>query len=218
MSEKLQATGLILQPPPKRARLMTSGTVTRFSRAWWADAVRNQGQRPWCVAFAFEKLLRGEPNPMGRHMTIEELGKLYRRAQQVDGIPGTNYDGTTLEGGFKAFKEAGYLRGNMVVGNTIEQVALWLRDRGPVVVGTDWTFNMAVPRSGGRVRPTGSSQGGHAWIINGADFLNASSGEFYGVNSHGTHYGNKGHLTITARDLATLFGRGGYALSALQNT
>jgi C1A family cysteine protease len=85
---------------------------------------------------------------------------------------------------------------------------------GPVVMGTDWYYGMLDTDRKGFVEPTGSSVGGHAWLIVGA---NRSKG-FQAHNSWGSSWGTaKGRFWITFQHMEPLLDNWGEAAVAVEN-
>ena len=67
---------------------------------WWLpEAERlDQGSKPYCVGFAWKHFLRSKPKVRGATVLPTAI---YNGAQELDGIPGEDYDGTTVRGGVK---------------------------------------------------------------------------------------------------------------------
>jgi hypothetical protein len=169
------------------------------------------------VSFAIGHFLETEPHRT--QITNSEMLRLYRRAQELDGHPGgePDYFGTTLEGGFAAYKEAGRVTGDLRIGADFAAIIAWLRTRGPVVMGTPWPTGMAYPDKNGRVTAKGMQLGNHAWLLDGVDYKDALHGEAFGTNSHGSNYGYGGRMRMTLRTLRALLDLGGYAISLIEN-
>jgi hypothetical protein len=140
------------------------------------------------------------------------LRVLYKRAQELDGIPGENYDGTTVRGLMKALKEQDLISEYHWAWGT-EDLVRTVLELGPVVVGTDWHRDMYVPDSKGFVTATGSVLGGHAWVING---VNKERGVFRAKNSWGRDWGIDGRFWIRFEDMEKLLNNRGEAVIATE--
>jgi hypothetical protein len=86
----------------------------------------------------------------------------------VDEWPGEDPDsGTSVRALFKVLKRIGYVR-EYRWAYDVETLVQQVLAVGPVVMGTSWFYDMMDPDRWGYIQPTGSSMGGHAWLIIGA--------------------------------------------------
>lgn len=206
--------GLILKSPSENSPIFAAqslGTLPKTKKIWQPADAMNQMQTNACVGFTGIGFVMSEPMPKKLDDPEKLAVALYHLAQDRDGIPGRepDYFGTTLEGGCKALLEMGLAEGEFIWGNQLEQIIPHLLNRGPVMVGTEWTFNMAVTRRG-RTTAKGTSFGGHAYLLYGADTVER---ELYFLNSHGRNYGVDGKFFMSFDEFDILLKRGGYACS-----
>ena len=138
---------------------------------------------------------------------------IYKEAQKVDEWVGEKYDGTSVRGAAKYLK----------LTNKISSY-LWTYDvnvlintvltKGPVVVGTNWYYNMFFPNKLGIISATGKLAGGHAYLINGVDTVKK---QFRIKNSWGRRWGQLGHAYISFDDMKKLISQNGEVCLAIEN-
>jgi hypothetical protein len=178
-----------------------------WTGGWWGD----QGAKPWCVAYAWLHYLADGPITR-RPAPLKPPHALYCRAQTLDPWPGdcTNprYDGTSVRAGAKALQAVGLLE-TYHWAFTFEDVLRAVLGRGPVVVGTSWFSDMTSPRKDHVLRPSGRHEGGHAYVLNGADM---NRKRFRMKNSWGRQWANRGHAWITFDDFHSLLADRGEAV------
>ena len=148
------------------------GEKTPRSYTWACDAYNDQGTEGACVGFAWSHELAARP-VVGWTSEADALS-IYRRARQLDGWPGEDYDGTSVLAGAKAAKE----RGRLVSyrwGFSLDDLILAVGYTGPAVLGVNWYEGMFDTDSSGYVRATGSVAGGHAILCRGVSVRARSS-------------------------------------------
>lgn len=126
---------------------------------------------------------------------------------------GNSYDGTSVRAGAKVLQTKGFIESYLWAWdvNTVIQAVL---EKGPVVVGTEWTYDMFFPNiDTAIIKPTGNSAGGHAYLING---VNTKKKLFRIKNSWGRVWGNKGHAYISFDDMDKLIRNQGEACLAIE--
>lgn len=190
--------GRIYKPDPRDHNYLMSRDerANKISRRMWGlGSVLDQGQTPQCVGYSGAAYLMAAPV---RNRNVDPYW-LYKLAQKYDEFPGENYAGSTVRGLFKGLHKEGYVteyRWAFEVGPVLDHVLL----EGPVVVGTTWYSRMTRPEKG-YCWPGGSVEGGHAYLIIGADRVrknpDGTTGAFRIVNSWGRSWGQSGRAWIT---------------------
>ena len=180
--------------PKKAVKVSTS----RYwdDNGWWG----NQGRTPQCVGYAWAHWI--DDGPIAHNLPHPNINPtlIYTEAQKVDEWIGENYDGTSVRGAAKYLKAqnkiSAYYWAYDV--NTLVKTVL---DLGPVVVGTNWYYNMFYPDRNGLIKATGYLAGGHAYVINGVDTVKK---QFRIKNSWGKTWGQQGHAYISFTDMSKL--------------
>lgn len=179
---------------------------------WWGD----QGNTSECTAYSWthwveDNLLNSDTFSKLAH-PLWDMNSFYHKLQLNDGIPGTNYQGSTVRAGAKVLKGMGLLEEYRWAAN-IDEMVNCLLTIGPMVVGTTWYNDMFNPAEGSYiVHPTGGSAGGHAYMING---VSVSKKLFRIKNSWGRSWGDRGHAYISFDDFNKLLLLGGDACVAI---
>lgn len=198
-------------------RPLLSGEPPRGWRYWWASGWwGNQGPTPQCVAYAWLHKVADGPRTTLRTAAVDLTPAmtprdLYCAAQAIDPWQGDcsdpRYDGTSVRAGAKVLQQAGMIEGYRWAWDA-DTVVRALIEVGPVVVGTTWTEGMSRPDARGRIQPTGRSQGGHAYVLNG---VNVDRGVVRCKNSWGRSWGSNGSAWLTIDDLGDLLADRGEA-------
>jgi len=175
---------------------------------WWG----NQGNTPQCVGYAWAHWLEDGPVEQPGRAPIIQPSIIYRNAQKLDEWPGENYNGTSVRGGVKYLQSIKKVKSyywaydlNTLI-NTVMNV-------GPVVVGTNWYYNMFFPDKNGVIKISGRLSGGHAYIINGVD---TKTKMFRLKNSWGKTWGKSGSAFISFSDMDKLIKQNGEICLAVE--
>jgi hypothetical protein len=177
--------------------------------SWWG----NQGNTPMCVGYAWAHWIADGPVTHSGVQPPIAPDLIYHQAQLVDEWPGTNYDGTSVRGGAKYLNSSGKI-GNYYWAYDIPTLVNSILQLGPVVVGTNWYYNMFYPNSNGVISIGGSLAGGHAYVLNGVDTINQL---FRIKNSWGQSWGKSGHAFISFTDMGRLISESGEICLAIEN-
>ena len=142
-------------------------------RYWDCYGVLDQKDTPQCVGYAVWNWLASGPVKNVPKFTPEWL---YHQAQHNDEWPGEDYDGTSGRGAFKVLKSLGYVS-SYSWATAAEPVINWLLTKGPVCVGTNWYRDMFTPDRKGFLEPAGPIEGGHEWLLIGANRATRCTGQ-----------------------------------------
>lgn len=184
------------------------------SRMWTSKKafVLDQGQTSACVGFSWAGFL--EAAPWMHRVTNEEALTLYRVAQDNDEWEGVGYDGSSVRGGAKGLTKMGLITGEYVWAQKEADAWDFVRGRGPAVAGTPWLTGMFDPDAKGYLKLSGGEEGGHAWLILGA---NAKRQAYRMQNSWGDGWGQQGRAWVRREDFKTLLEElGGECCSAIE--
>lgn len=179
------------------------------SNGWWG----NQEQTSQCVGYSWAHWLEDGPVTQKGKAPIVKPLDIYTEAQKIDEWVGESYDGTSVRAGAKVLQDKGFIESYVWAWDvpTIVQAVL---EKGPVVVGTEWTYDMFNPDiDTGIITATGNAAGGHAYLING---VNVKRKFFRIKNSWGRAWGNRGHAYISFDDMAMLMSKQGEACLAIE--
>lgn len=126
----------------------------------------NQGEFPHCVGYSIRHKLIAAPIMVKADVGITPV-ELYAGAQDNDEWPGTDYEGTSVRGGFKFAQSVGAIA-SYVFAATANEARKFMRDGfGTVVAGTNWYAEMFYPVNGvlPKVPKSKTPVGGHAWHL-----------------------------------------------------
>ena len=181
------------------------------------DPTLDQGNYGTCTGNGAAQF--GNTDPIQDHYTEKDARAIYFEITKLDGAPddpdapGGGQQGGTIRSTGKALKNRGRIAGYAFAKSTDEMTA-WLRQNGPMVVGTDWTNDMFTPDADGLVHPTGGVAGGHCYVLVG---VNAAGDEYTFLNSWGESWGiNGGYFKMNVADFETLFQNGGEVIAAVE--
>lgn len=202
------------QDPRDRQHLIQSLPTVVMSRTWSCRGVLDQGATSQCVAYSGIKYLTAYP--INNHPK-EAPADIYRECLKVDEWEGEDWDGgTSVRALFKVLKRLGYVSEYKWAFDA-ETVVNHVLTRGPVVMGTDWTTDMFMPHvRTGYISATGKNDGGHAWLVVGANRKRRNPDKSLGavrmVNSWGAKWGSQqGRAWLTFKDLDKLIKADGEA-------
>lgn len=178
----------------------------------------DQGATSECVIYSIDKYLTTNPVCNKSFGSAEVRTKVYKEVQKLDVWEGEDYDGTSVRAGMKWLKNNGLITGYNW-GFDLEPVILHLLGVGPVVLGTDWTFDMFMPGEAkgweGYIFPGGEIVGGHAYLAVGCNREkrnpDGTKGAILCLNSWGLMWGKKGYFWLTFRDAEQLIKADGEA-------
>lgn len=127
---------------------------------------------------------------------------VYSEATKIDPFPGTYPPVDTGSDGLSVAKilhSRGLISGYRHA-TSVAAVLTALAEQ-PVIVGTEWRYDMFEPDADGRIRITGSLEGGHEYVL---DELDMENRRVWVRNSWGTEWGLDGRGYLTFEDLGTL--------------
>lgn len=223
MTENLGLGRRASEPDPVRLQTYSLRAVTPerpavTSRTWYTRGVLDQDGTSQCVAYSGWKYLQAAPVMNKPRETPEEI---YRRCLEVDEWPGEDWDGgTSVAALFKVLSEKGYV-GEYRWAYDLDTVIDHVLARGPVVMGTNWYRGMFTPHvETGYMELSGPNEGGHAWVLIGANRRrknpDGTTGAARKLGSWGSGWGQRGRAWITFRDLERLIREQGEACCATE--
>ena len=118
---------------------------------YWNDLTwrGDQGSFPHCVAYSATHRIENSPTTYPESGPVVDPAAVYARAQQLDGWPGENYDGTSVRAGAKAMKERGFISEYQRITTLQDTIDVIRRSAtaggGPVPIGIDWHRGMFSP-------------------------------------------------------------------------
>ncbi len=183
--------------------------VTTDSKIWELRQQLDQASTPHCVGFGWAGWHNSKPvdAPLWSNTDGHEL---YYEIKLIDGEP-REENGSSVRSGAKAMRNRGRID-TYVWASTTAEITAWIQQRGPVVAGTDWTGSMFRPDRDGFIRPEGSVEGGHCYLLLGYD---ASRGAYLIENSWGS-WGQDGRAWIRVDDFGQLLNGNGEACAGVE--
>jgi hypothetical protein len=177
----------------------------------WADVepVLDQGQTPHCIGFGGAQW--GNTAPVDDKYVNDDGHAIYYECKVLDGTPGTE-DGSYVRTLAKALKQRARLDAYAWAHST-KGITQYVRQSGPVIVGTDWYESMFEPNEDGTVVLDGEIAGGHCYLLLG----HHPEFEMYEfLNSWGEQWGASGRFFMAVEDFGRLLRGDGEALMALE--
>ena len=204
-------------PPPA-----PSGAVS------WKDAdpVLDQGQYGTCVGNGWSQWANTEPvndnytEGMGHDPTKggPYARSVYYESTVIDGqpdnpdAPGGGQQGSQVRSGAKTMQNRKRLSAYAFAA-TVDDALTFLKTKGSVVCGTDWTSDMFDPDADGVIKPTGSVEGGHCYLMIGYD---PATDLIEFLNSWGSSWGKGGRFYMHKADFEKLFSQQGELCAAVE--
>lgn len=186
------AATLGLAPPAQAA-------TSPASPSWATSAALNQASDPWaCMGYALAGLLSAGPGAP-RKTSDAFADRLYHAARYYDERPGTNYNGTSVDGVMLAAKHYGYITGYTEY-DTLAGIDAALAT-GPVMIVIVWDTGMNHPDRYHVIHPAGTAAPRHALYVTARD----SRGVYTLRNSMGSAWGLSGSAYIHGADLVRAF-------------
>ena len=188
------------------------------ARYWNVNAVLDQGDTSECVGYSGWSFLRCGPTINKPPFTPTQL---YHWAQEVDEWEGTDYQGSSVRGCFKALHSRGFVS-EYRWATTAEAVVAHLLTTGPVILGTSWHLSMFMAHAEtGYIHPEGEVVGGHAYCLIGASRVKVDPetgdvGAVRIVNSWGPLWAQKGRAWMSFKSLEQLIQDDGEACTATE--
>ncbi len=168
----------------------------------------DQENMPHCVGFSMANF--GINEPLRTPYKNEDAHNFYYLCKEIDGRPRIE-EGSTMRSAAKALRKLGKIE-SYAFARDLETIKWWLLNRGPIIVGTLWTEGMLRPDSSNIIKPTGTSLGGHAYLLN-----EWTSTGYIGIqNSWGKRWGINGKAYIHSDDFIKIFARGGEAITVVE--
>jgi hypothetical protein len=175
--------------------------------------VMDQGNLGSCTGHAGTNAIASDPFWSGGSLVLATTDPhdyavgLYSEATKLDPWPGewepddTGSDGLSVA---KALLARGLVSG-YTHATSLAACLTAVAERVPIV-GTNWTSSMFEPDSSGRIRPTGSIEGGHEFAL---DELDVNNERVWIRNSWGPSWGQEGRAYLVWDDLGTLLAADG---------
>lgn len=182
---------------------------TPVSKLWdKTQYTLNQGNTPHCVGFGWAQW--GNTNPVADMFTDTDGHNIYYECKVIDGQPNQE-NGSYTRSGAKAMQARGRLS-VYAFANTLDAALTWVLTKGPVVVGSDFYWDMETPDVTGLVHPTGGIAGGHEYLMVGYD----GSDLITFLNSWGTSWGVKGYFKMHKSEFQLLFDQSGELCTSIE--
>lgn len=175
-----------------------------------------QENKPYCVAYSGGYLITaaGSQSPVTIGVDNDYCDQLYTDIKAIEGVypgdPDFN-EGSCLRSLGKELRRRGIIDGYSLT-RDFASANDWVDHYGCVVLGTFWWTGMFKPDAVGRVKPTGSKAGGHAYCWYGKD-LTYDNGF---VQTWGQTWGVDGKFFMDDLDTGGLIADSGEALLTIK--
>lgn len=239
--------GRVVSPPdPRDARYAARRRFgdqldqpTRRHRKHYTQHTRhfNQGQIGQCTMYSLAHIVAAGPitqrpyRYQGDQPHFDTIAG-YCRAQEIDksehgwGDPTFCQDsqrpngrgdwGATMRSAAQVARELGFIE-NFWHLETTEQLALFVTNQGPAWIGTVWTSDMSRPNSKNFIQPTGSEQGGHAYVIDEVVWERLGDRvKYYWMLNTWFPWGLMNRAKVEAEAVVDLMARNGEALAVTE--
>lgn len=193
-------------------RAMLPEEPIRRSRYYWSGWFGDQGNGSSCVGFSWTHWLTAGPVTQVSRSWDPFARNMYLEAQKVDEWEGEDYEGTSVRAGAKVLQAKGFISEYRWAW-TGDEVIRAVLDVGPVVVGTNWHLDMFFPDVNGFIKVGGPVEGGHAYLIDGANW---DRKVVRIKNSWGRGWGRMGRGYMSFADLNMLMAAEGEAVLATE--
>lgn len=149
--------------------------------------------------------------PVQDECNDDDAHAAYYGMKILDGEPGAE-DGSCVRTVARYGVQEGRMK-HYAFAATINDVVWWILNKGPVIVGTDWTVDMMNPDKDNVIHPTGDVVGRHCYEINSKLLIHKMNIQ----NSWGaTDWGINGHSLIDIDDFEKLMHGGGEVIAAVE--
>lgn len=208
--------GVTPQPSPTPDPTPTPTPQPTGDVVWTDSKQLDQGNYGTCVGNGWAQW--GNSQPVEDNYSEKDARAIYYDATVFDGqpddpdAPGGGQQGSTVRSGAKAMQKR-KRNSAYAFAKTLDDIKTWVQQKGPVVIGSDWTSNMFNPDANGYIVPTGSVEGGHCYLLLG-DL--ESEGAFLFQNSWGNSWGQNGYFKMKYEDFQKLLSSGGEASVSLE--
>lgn len=187
-------------------RALFAPDIKPRSYTWACKLWLDQGSEGACTGFSMSHELAAKPVVVSGISNAFAIA-LYKRAQELDDWPGTNYEGSSVLGAMKAAMEKGYYTEyRWAFGE--EDLAMAVGHHGPAVIGINWYEDMFEADRNGNIKVGGALAGGHAILCNG---FNVKKGVYRLHNSWGAGWALNGECFISRADMTRLLKEQGEA-------
>jgi hypothetical protein len=197
------------------------GEVVIQPRLWRPGPTLDQKAEGACVGFGWTQELMTSPRPYPG-VTVEKANEYargyYRETLQNDEFPGEEDEGTSVNAGAQTAKRRGFIESYYWC-MSLEDVRDALIEKGPVVIGIPWYYEMYETKESGLIEVGGPLAGGHCLLLDEYHPGKRLRGENYherfevygSHNSWGESYGNNGRGYFRAEILRDLLAHWGEA-------